>query len=51
MKFDGWNGAKNVHDAFAVKLALRHTRDMHAVQSAQPPSHACMKGARFKISI
>ena len=45
----------NLHDAFTVKFALKLivktcTHDMHAVQSAQPPSCACMKGAGFKIS-
>ena len=44
------NAKINVHDAFVVKFALRHTCDMHAVQSAQPPSHACVKRAGFKIS-
>ena len=44
------NAKINVQDTFAVKFALRHTRDMHAVYGAQPPSHACMKGAGFKIS-
>ena len=36
-----------MHDAFAVKFALRHTCDMHAVQNAQPSSNACM-GSRFQ---
>ena len=44
----------NAYDVFAVKFALncklRHTCDMYTVQSAQPLSHVCMKGAGFEIS-